>query len=200
MTMKTAIRLYAILPRGFNEVGIGATMQGFPMDMVKCKTIDTYAIAEAEYVIEGYLDTTKKLWESPLAEKDQMQGVYPFHPEWSGYFGKAYRTWQFNVTAITHRKDKPIYVKVTCTKCILVETGNRPGNYRINGYRIVGMCYGECHCGLQQPYHENESPKIRVYVKRPPKDEPALDDDDILGARWVYNQYARKGYELAGMQ
>jgi len=101
--------MYTIIPRGFNEVGVGATMQGFPMDMVKCKTVDTYSFAEAEYVIEGYLDTTKKLWESPLAEKDQLQGVYPFHPEWSGYFGKAYRTWQFSVTAITHRKDKPIY-------------------------------------------------------------------------------------------
>jgi len=101
--------MYTIIPRGFNELGIGARMQGFPLDVVKCKTIDAYALAEAEYVIEGYLDTTKKLWESPLAEKDQMQGVYPFHPEWSGYFGKAYRTWQFCVTGITHRKQKPIY-------------------------------------------------------------------------------------------
>ena len=83
--------------------------QGFPLDMVKCKTIDAYAIAEAEYVLEGYLDTTKKVWESPLAEKDERQGVYPFHPEWSGYMGKAYRTYQFTVTAITHRKDRPIY-------------------------------------------------------------------------------------------
>ena len=38
--------------------------------MVKCKTIDACAIAEAEYVLEGYLDTTKKVWKSPLAEKD----------------------------------------------------------------------------------------------------------------------------------
>lgn len=101
--------LYTILPRGCDELGIAGAIQGFPLDMVKCKTIDAYAIAEAEYVLEGYLDTTEKLWESPLAEKDQVQGVYPFHPEWSGYMGKAYRTWRFNVTAITHRKDKPIY-------------------------------------------------------------------------------------------
>jgi 4-hydroxy-3-polyprenylbenzoate decarboxylase len=101
--------MYTILPRGCDELGIAGTIQGFPLEMVKCKTIDAYAIAEAEYVIEGYLDTTKKLWESPLAEKDQLQGVYPFHPEWSGYMGKAYRTWQFTVTGITHRKDKPIY-------------------------------------------------------------------------------------------
>jgi len=101
--------MYTILPRGCDELGIAGAMQGFPLEMVKCKTIDAYAIAEAEYVIEGYLDTSKKLWESPLAERDNRQGVYPFHPEWSGYMGKAYRTYQFNVTCITHRKDKPIY-------------------------------------------------------------------------------------------
>jgi len=101
--------MYVILPRGCDELGIAGALQGYPIDVVKCKTIDAFALAEAEYVIEGYLDTTKKLWESPLAEKDQKQGVHPFHPEWSGYFGKAYRTWQFNVTCITHRSDKPIY-------------------------------------------------------------------------------------------
>jgi len=101
--------MYNVLPRGCDELGIAGAIQGFPLEMVKCKTTDAYAIAEAEYVLEGYLDTTKKVWESPLAEKDQKQGVYPFHPEWSGYMGKAYRTYQFNVTAITHRKDRPIY-------------------------------------------------------------------------------------------
>ena len=101
--------MYTILPRGCDELGIAGAIQGFPLEMVKCKTIDAYSIAEAEYVLEGYLDTTKRAWESPLAEKDQKQGVHPFHPEWSGYMGKAYRTFQFNVTAITHRKDRPIY-------------------------------------------------------------------------------------------
>jgi len=101
--------MYTILPRGCDELGIAGAIQGFPLEMVKCKTIDAYSIAEAEYVLEGYLDTTRRAWESPLAEKDQKQGVHPFHPEWSGYMGKAYRTFQFNVTAITHRKDRPIY-------------------------------------------------------------------------------------------
>src|SRR5436309_2811620 len=65
--------------------------------------------ANAEYVIEGYLDTTQKVWESPLAEKDDEQGKHPFHPEWSGYMGKAYRTYKFQATAVTHRADRPLY-------------------------------------------------------------------------------------------
>lgn len=144
--------MYVILPRGCNELGIGAAMQGFPMDVVKCKTIDAHAIAEAEYVIEGYLDTTKKLWESPLAEKANMQGVYPFHPEWSGYFGKAYRTHQFTVTAVTHRKDRPIYdpmivhgfdchnVDVLCREACFFELAERisPG-FCVDTHCLMGM-------------------------------------------------------------
>ena len=101
--------MYSILPKGCDELGVAGAIQGSPVDIVKCKTIDAYAIAQAEIVIEGYLDTTDHVWESPLAEADQRQGVHPFHPEWSGYMGKAYRTYKFQVTGITHRKDKPIY-------------------------------------------------------------------------------------------
>ena len=101
--------LYMILPKGCDELGIGGAVQGSPIEVVKAKTVDAYAIANSEYVIEGYLDTTQKMWESELAEKDGKQGVYPFHPEWSGYMGKAYRTYKFVATAITHRREKPIY-------------------------------------------------------------------------------------------
>ena len=100
---------YVILPRGCDELGVAGALQGFPVELVKARTQDAWAIANAEYVIEGYVDTTQKVWESPLAEKEDQQGKYDFHPEWSGYMGKAYRTYKFQATAITHRKDKPIY-------------------------------------------------------------------------------------------
>jgi len=98
-----------VLPKGCDELGVGGAIQGSPIEIVKAKTVDAYAIANAEYVIEGYLDTTQKVWESEIAEKEQKQGVHPFHPEWSGYMGKAYRTYKFVATAVTHRKDRPIY-------------------------------------------------------------------------------------------
>jgi UbiD family decarboxylase len=100
---------YVILPRGCDELGVAGAIQGAPVELVKARTQDAWAIANAEYVIEGYLDTTQKVWESPLAEKDDQQGVHPFHPEWSGYMGKAYRTYRFQATAITHRADRPLY-------------------------------------------------------------------------------------------
>jgi 4-hydroxy-3-polyprenylbenzoate decarboxylase len=100
---------YVILPKYADELGVAGALQGFPVEVVKAQTQDAWAVANAEYVIEGYLDTTQKVWESPLAEKDQKQGIYPFHPEWAGYMGKAYRTYKFQATAVTHRKEKPIY-------------------------------------------------------------------------------------------
>lgn len=100
---------YVILPKGCDELGIAGALQGAPVEIVKAKTVDAYSIAQAEIVIEGYLDTTQKVWEHPEAEKEQKQGVYPFHPEWSGYMGRAYRTYKFVVTGITHRRDNPIY-------------------------------------------------------------------------------------------
>ncbi|MBI2369806.1 MAG: UbiD family decarboxylase [Deltaproteobacteria bacterium] len=101
--------MYMVLPRGSDELGVAGALQGFPVDIVKARTVDAYAIAEAEYVVEGYLDMTQKVWESPIAEAENKQGVHPFHPEWAGYMGKAYRTYKFQATAITHRKDRPIY-------------------------------------------------------------------------------------------
>ena len=100
---------YMILPRGADELGVAGAIQGSPIDIVKARTVDAYAIANAEIVIEGYLDTGQHVWESEDAEREQKQGVYPFHPEWSGYLGRAYRTYKFQATAITHRRDKPIY-------------------------------------------------------------------------------------------
>lgn len=101
--------LYMLLHRGCDELGVAGGLQGGPVDIVKAKTVDAYAIAEAEYVIEGYVDSSEKIWESDQAEASQMQGVHPFHPEWSGYMGKAYRTQKFVATALTYRKDRPIY-------------------------------------------------------------------------------------------
>ncbi len=101
--------VYMVLPKGCSELGVAGAMHGYPVELVKAKTVDALSIAQAEYVIEGYLDTTQKVWESEEAERTGQQGVHPFHPEWAGYMGKAYRTYKFQVTGITHRKVKPIY-------------------------------------------------------------------------------------------
>lgn len=125
--------LYMFMPKGCDELGIAGALQGSPIEIVKARTVDAYAIAQAEFVIEGYLDTTQHVWETPEAEEHQQQGVYPFHPEWPGYYGRAYRTYKFQATAITHRKDRPIYYP-TITHSIddhNIDTRMREANFRL---------------------------------------------------------------------
>lgn len=100
--------VHTIIPQGADELAIAGALQGFPVEIVKAKTVDAYAIAQAEWVIEGYMDT-QSVWETEEAEKLGKGGEAPFFPEWPGYLGRAYRFRRFQATAITHRKDRPIF-------------------------------------------------------------------------------------------
>jgi len=108
MLIAGASTLHSIIPNGSDELGIAGALQGTPVEITKAKTVDAYAIANAEYVIEGYL-TPNFVWETEEAEKLGRVRVAPFFPEWAGYLGRASRDLKFQATAITHRKDKPIF-------------------------------------------------------------------------------------------
>lgn len=100
--------VHSVVPQGSDELGIAGGIQGFPVDIIKAKTVDAFAIAQAEWVIEGYLDT-ESAWESDEAEKLGKAGEAPFFPEWPGYLGRAYRFRKFVATAVTHREANPIF-------------------------------------------------------------------------------------------
>src|SRR5437763_2173368 len=95
---------YGVLPQGWAEIGVAGAIQGSPVNIVKARTVDAYAIAESEYVLEGLLYPRDKRYETAEAENADTQGKYFFHPEWAGYMGKAYKAPTFHVTAITMRK------------------------------------------------------------------------------------------------
>lgn len=101
---------YVILPDGCDEVGIAGAVQGFPVRLVKARTVDALALADCEVVLEGYINPRDRRYETAESEKAGVQGRYPFHPEWAGYMGKAYKAPTFHVTAVTMRKpeSKPI--------------------------------------------------------------------------------------------
>jgi 2,5-furandicarboxylate decarboxylase 1 len=61
--------------------------------VVKCVTSDIYVPADAEYVLEGYLDS-----------KGHVEPEGPYG-EYVGYYGVVKRNPVFHLTAITHRKD-----------------------------------------------------------------------------------------------
>jgi 4-hydroxy-3-polyprenylbenzoate decarboxylase len=101
---------YAVLPMGCDEIGIAGAVQGAPIRMVKCRTVDAYTLADAELVLEGYVHPRDRRYETKESEDAGVQGRFHFHPEWAGYMGKAYKAPTFHVTAITMRKPetKPI--------------------------------------------------------------------------------------------
>ena len=101
---------YVILPKGCDEIGVAGAVQGSPIRLVKARTVDAYALADSEYVLEGHIHPRDKRYETAEAEKAGVQGKTFFHPEWAGYMGKAYKAPTFHVTAITMRKpeSKPV--------------------------------------------------------------------------------------------
>ena len=76
-----------------DELGLVASLRDAPLPVVKCVTNDIRVPADAEYVIEGYLD-----------ERGHVEAEGPFG-EFLGYYGAVKRNPVFHVTAITHRRD-----------------------------------------------------------------------------------------------
>lgn len=113
--MASAHVLHTIVPQGANEVAIAGGLQGSPIELVKARTVDGYAIANAEWVLEGYINSGMKVWETEEAEKigkvEKRGMAAPFMPEWMGYMGRAGQVFKFRVTAVTHRL-QPVYQSI----------------------------------------------------------------------------------------
>lgn len=85
----------APLPPGVEEHLFAGFLNGRGIELVKCKTIDLEVPANAEIVIEGYVDPNEKLMEGPFGDHTGFYSLADWYPA-------------FHVTAITTRKD-PIY-------------------------------------------------------------------------------------------
>ena len=64
---------YVILPQGCDEVGIAGAVQGAPMRLVKARTVDAMALADAEVVLEGYVNPRDRRFETAESEKAGIQ-------------------------------------------------------------------------------------------------------------------------------
>jgi 2,5-furandicarboxylate decarboxylase 1 len=76
-----------------DEVEIMGAMRGAPVPLVRCATIDAMVPADAEVVLEGYLD--EQGWR-------EAEGPYG---EFLGYYGAIKTNPVFHLTAITMRRD-----------------------------------------------------------------------------------------------
>lgn len=82
----------APLPPNIDEYLLAGYLRGKPVEFIKCITQPIEAPAEAEIIIEGYVDPNEQ----------EMEGPFGDH---TGFYTPADRFPVFHVTAITHRKD-----------------------------------------------------------------------------------------------
>ena len=83
------------LPPDLDEMMIAGFLRGSPVEMVKCQTNDLEVPANAEIVLEGYVELGEHRTEGPFGDH-------------TGYYSLADEYPVFHVTCITQRKE-PIY-------------------------------------------------------------------------------------------
>jgi 4-hydroxy-3-polyprenylbenzoate decarboxylase len=80
------------LPLGMDELSVAGGLAGTPINIVKAKTVELFVPAEAEIVIEGYVDPEYLEPEGPFGESH-------------GYVALEDYNMVIDITAITRRKD-----------------------------------------------------------------------------------------------
>jgi 4-hydroxy-3-polyprenylbenzoate decarboxylase len=83
------------LPPDLDEMMIAGFLRKEPVEMVKCQTVDLEVPANAEIVLEGYVQLGELRTEGPFGDH-------------TGFYSLADEYPVFHVTCVTHRKD-PIY-------------------------------------------------------------------------------------------
>ena len=86
----------APLPKMIDEMMFAGFLRKTPINMVKSITNDIYVPADAEFIIEGYVDVNEDL---------RLEGPFGDH---TGYYSLADDYPVFHVTCITHKKN-PVY-------------------------------------------------------------------------------------------
>lgn len=83
----------APLPEGVDEYMLAGFIRKKKVELVQCITQDVQVPADADFVIEGYVDPSEELiWEGPFGDHTGYYSLADYYP-------------RFHVTAITHRKD-----------------------------------------------------------------------------------------------
>ncbi|MBI4398729.1 MAG: menaquinone biosynthesis decarboxylase [Candidatus Omnitrophica bacterium] len=92
----------APLPKDMDEFLLAGFLRKEPVPLVRCKTVDLEVPAEAEIVLEGYVDMNDLKMEGPFGDH-------------TGYYSPAKEFPVFHVTCMTHRKN-PVYITTVVGK------------------------------------------------------------------------------------
>ena len=85
----------APLPEGFDEVLFAGFLRRRPVELVRCRTNDLEVPADAEFVLEGFVDPGERMTEGPFGDH-------------TGYYSPPGEFPVFHLTALT-RRARPVY-------------------------------------------------------------------------------------------
>lgn len=122
-----------------DELGLIASLRGRQLPVVKSITNDLRVPADAEWVIEGYLDAQGYV---------EPEGPYG---EFLGYYGAVKRNPIFRVTALTHRRD-PVFQTIS----ISGRTMGRTDTALLSSLRTEVLAWRALEVAVREP--------IAVYV------------------------------------
>jgi UbiD family decarboxylase len=117
-----------------DELGLIASLRAAPLPVVKCVTNDIRVPADAEWVLEGYLDARGHV---------ESEGPYG---EFLGYYGSVKRNPVFHLTAVTRRRDA-LFQTATIGGRALGRTDTAP----LNGVRTEVMIWRALESAVREP-------------------------------------------------
>ncbi len=161
-----------------DELGLVSSLRGAPLPVVKCITSDIRVPADAEMVIEGYLD------ERGYSEKEGPYGEY------LGYYGGVKMNPVFHVTAITHRHDA-LFLTTTISgnRMDLTDTSNLEAlRCELNVWEALKPVVRE-PIAVYAPVASGGSMSVRVSLKQRYPGEARTALYTILGSVGVKNAF-----------
>jgi 2,5-furandicarboxylate decarboxylase 1 len=124
----------AVMRLPVDELALMASLRAAPLPVVKCITNDIRVPADAEWVLEGYLDARGHV---------ESEGPYG---EFLGYYGSVKRNPVFHLTAVTRRRDA-LFQTATIGGRALGRTDTAP----LNGVRTEVMIWRALETAVREP-------------------------------------------------
>ena len=126
--------LAAVMRLPADDLALISSMRGAPLPVVKCVSNDVRVPADAEWVLEGFLDPRGHV---------EPEGPYG---EFLGYYGAVKRNPVFHLTAITRRRDALFQTSTIGGKWL-----SRTDTAQLNGVRTEVMIWRALETAVREP-------------------------------------------------
>ncbi len=126
--------LAAVMRLPSDDLALMSSLREAPLPVVKCVTNDVRVPADAEWVLEGFID-----------ERGHVEPEGPYG-EFLGYYGAVKRNPVFHLTAVSRRRDALFQ-----TSTIGGKTLSRTDTAQLNGVRTEAMVWRALETAVREP-------------------------------------------------